>query len=92
MNCKKISFSGHATKQMFERSITESEVISVIEAGTIIKEYPDDKPYPSYLILGIVKKRVLHVVLSKDKNANCYVITAYEPDSKIWNIDFKTKK
>jgi len=92
MECKNISFSGHAMSQMFKRSINEEEVIKVIETGQIIKEYLDDKPFPSFLILSTINKRALHVVVSKDKDTNCYVITTYEPDKTIWNSDFTIKK
>jgi hypothetical protein len=37
---------------MFERNISDEVVEKVIKNGKIIKEYLDDKPYPSFLILG----------------------------------------
>jgi hypothetical protein len=91
MNCKKISFSGHVILQMFKRQITEEEIIEVISTGKIIKNYPEDKPFPSFLILGTIKKRALHVVVAKDNKSYCIVITAYEPDKEIWSNDFSTK-
>jgi hypothetical protein len=36
---------------MFERNISENEVLSVINKGKTIQDYPDDKPYPSKLVL-----------------------------------------
>ena len=92
MECKKIYFSGHATVQMFKRSILVEDIETVLKAGMIIKDYPDDNPYPSFLILGFMKSRPLHIVVSTDEFGNCYIITAYEPDVAIWNADFKTKK
>jgi hypothetical protein len=32
--------------------VRDSEVFDAISRGEIIKEYPEDKPYPSVLILG----------------------------------------
>ena len=44
MECKRISFSGHAVQRMFERGIREKDVIEVIKTGKIIASYPDDDP------------------------------------------------
>ena len=92
MKCKALHFSGHATVQMFKRKISVEDINAVLKNGRIIKSYPDDKPFPSYLVLGIVGNRVLHVVVSKDPSDNCYIITAYQPDIGLWNEDFILKK
>jgi hypothetical protein len=92
VNYNNLYFSGHATIQMFKRRILVEDVTAVIQTGNVIKEYPDDKPYPSFLILGFVNDRPLHIVASTDELDNCYIITAYEPDEAIWNNDFNTKK
>ena len=63
----------------------------VIEAGEIIKEYPDDKPYPSRLILGYVDLRPVHVVLT-ELDDMYIVISAYEPDPGTWETDMKRRK
>ena len=63
------------------------------ESGEIIKEYPDDTPYPSKLMLGFPKGRPLHVVLSHDAEYETrHIITAYLPDPQLWTEDFKKKK
>jgi hypothetical protein len=90
---KNVKYSGHAVSQMFKRRISKDEVRDVIDNGEIIKEYPDDKPYPGKLMLGFPKKRPLHVVLSYDvENETRHIITSYQPDPKIWNEDFKKKR
>ena len=87
-----VKYSGHALKQMFNRKISKDEVRNVIDNGEVIKEYPDDKPYPSKLMLGFRNNRPLHVVLSYDlENKTRYIITAYVPDPGIWDEDFKKK-
>jgi len=45
----------HAIERMFQRDIYEHQVESVIENGKIIESYEDDKPYPSFLVLGWVE-------------------------------------
>lgn len=92
MVCKTLHFSGHATVQMFKRKISVNDIENILLNGRIIKSYPEDKPFPSYLVLGVVKERVLHIVVSSNIQEDCYIITAYEPDSAIWNEDFSSKK
>jgi hypothetical protein len=78
---------------MFRRNITTFEVKQVIENGQIIKEYPEDKPYPSCLILGKLNGKIIHVVLAINLTIHEFVIiTAYIPDPEVWKNDFKTKK
>lgn len=92
MNCKSTHFSGHATIQMFKRKISVEEIDIILKNGRIIKNYPEDKPFPSYLVLGIANNRILHIVVSSDESKNCYIITAYQPDKGLWNEDFTLKK
>ena len=53
MSEKKIFFSNHAVKQMFQRSISVEEVKFVLQNGVLVNEYPDDKPYPSRLLFAM---------------------------------------
>lgn len=66
MDDQTLIFSGHAVKQMFQRSISRDEVKAALAAGEASAEYPDDRPYPSYLMLGIVNQRPIHVVAARD--------------------------
>ena len=93
MDYQKVIFSGHAVKQMFQRKISRDEVKAVLDYGEVIAEYPDDRPYPSYLMLGMVSQRPIHAVVAKDTEMQTiYVVTAYEPDVELWQADFKTRK
>lgn len=42
---------------MFKRNISPSDVEVVYRKGQKIKQYPDDKPFPSELVLGFVGER-----------------------------------
>ena len=88
----KLIFRVHAVQRMFERNITRDDVKAVIEAGEIIREYSDDKPFPSRLMLGWIENRPLHVVAADTPTDETIIITAYEPDPALWETDFKTKK
>jgi len=77
---------------MFKRSISLDEVRFILTNGEVIKEYPDDKPYPSYLIFGLINLRPLHLLVAKNVDTDsCILITVYEPDKNIWTNDFKKK-
>ncbi len=89
-NVEKLSL---AVRRMFERAIDKDAVKRVIQEGEPIAKYPKDTPYPSYLMLGFDDETAIHVVVSKDnKTANCYVITAYQPDPSLWEPDFQTRR
>jgi len=75
-------FRIHALQQMVLRHISRDDVAEIISSGEIIEPYPGDTPYPSYLMMGQVKKRILHGVISYAPDPNViFIITAYEPDS-----------
>ena len=63
----------------------------MVNHGAVIESYPDDTPFPSELLMGIVNGRVLHLVIAKDVEVK-HVITAYEPDPAIWEPGFRVRK
>lgn len=87
-----IALTKHAKERLVERGITIDDVVQGIETGEIIKQYEDDKPLPSCLILGhVVNDGYIHIVVSNDEE-HIYLITAYYPDPNKWEEDFKTRK
>lgn len=89
----KLIFRSHAIKRMFERGVVPENVRHVLATGKTIREYPDDTPYPSRLILGWVGDKPLHVVVAEDfETASAIIITVYEPDPTIWEADFERKR
>jgi len=89
---ERLIFRTHALRRMFERGITEGEVRMVLEKGEVIRDYPDDQPYPSRLLLGWCGLRPVHVVAAESAPGEWIVITVYEPDPACWHPDFKTRK
>ena len=82
----------HARLRFFERGISIDDIQKAIADGEIIRQYEDDKPFPSCLILSYTSdERPIHLVVSTDDKC-IYLITAYIPDADIWDDDFKTKK
>lgn len=88
----KIIYTAHVLNQMFKRDISRDDIKYILETGIVIREYSEDKPYPSYLILGYREKRPLHIVYSVNKIGDKIIITAYQPDKEIWNQAFNIKK
>lgn len=89
---EQIAITEHARRRLGERGILVDDVINCIKLGEIIKQYEDDKPFPSCLVLGMaVNNKYIHVVVSHD-GEYIYLITAYYPDVEQWEADFKTRK
>lgn len=87
-----IAITEHARIRLAERNITVADVMKCIASGEIIKQYEDDKPLPSCLVLGkLDSEKYIHVVISHDEEY-LYLITAYHPDSKQWEPDYRTRK
>jgi len=88
----KIEVTMHFLQKMTTRGITYSEVKEAIMNGEILEKYPDDYPYPSCLIFGYtLQNRVLHVVVGIEET-KLWLITVYEPDPELWDIDFKHRR
>ena len=73
----------HARARMFERHISNRDLVDLIMDGKVIEEYPDREPCPAVLILGFVSGRqcragrgLLHDHLR--------IITVYWPDEERW--------
>ena len=91
-----VFYTRHARFEMENEefgAIFENEVYEGICSGEIIEDYPQDKPYPSALILGkTAADRSLHIVCAYDEEENLtVVITVYQPNPERW-IDYKRRK
>ena len=87
----KIKWSAHAAARIQQRGISRNDVISSIENGEIIEEYPDYWLNPACLIFGYaVDNKILHVVVGLDEFV--HIVTAYYPDSGTFEADMKTRK
>ena len=88
----RVTITQHATLRLLERGITMSDIVTVIKTGEIIRQYEDDKPFPSCLVLGQGDTGLaIHTVVSHD-GVIMYVITGYYPDPNIWQGNLKIKK
>lgn len=94
MDCERVVFSAHAIRWMFQRRIDAETVMQVIVERETIAEYPDDTPYPSRVLLGVIKDRPIHVVVATEpvQRGACIVVTVYEPGIDRWAVDFKRRR
>ena len=90
VHCENLIFSDHAINQMFKRDISVDNIRMIVNFGEVIQDYPNDKPFPSCLLLGYISHRPIHLVIGVNKNT-CVIITAYEPDPQLWDENFKIK-
>ncbi len=64
-----------------------------LENCEIVEAYLQDKPLPSFLLLGYYAKKALHIVVAVDeKEKILWVITVYEPSPEEWKEDLKTRR
>ena len=93
MDCSRIRYSRHAIERMFLRAVPPEVVRAVVVAGETVASYPDDRPFPSVLLLGFHDGLPVHVVAARDPETSvCHVITVYRPAPATWSDDFKTRR
>lgn len=93
MDCAEVKISVHALKRFDDRGFLASDIQTAIRTAKIIEEYPDDTPWPSYLVLGKIGERYVHIVVARDEESKvCRVVTAYEPNDAVWGPDRMTRK
>ncbi len=93
MNPFRLVFRVHAIQRMFQRRVSEEEVRQVVTAGATIETYPEDKPFPSRLMLGWSGSRPLHVVVADNvATQETVIITVYHPDAEEWEAGFKRRR
>jgi Domain of unknown function (DUF4258) len=89
----RVEWRKHVLQKLAERGLSQRSVLEVIETGEVIRDYSDDKPFPSALLLGYPASQPLHVVAACDEmSETAFIITAYEPSLEIFETDYRTRK
>jgi hypothetical protein len=70
------------------------EVLQALDAGQIIEEYREDRPYASCLVLGrTVAGRPIHVVCAPvPMQRRLIIIRTYQPDATRWDPEFRRRR
>jgi hypothetical protein len=89
-----IAYRLHASKRLFERQISDSDVETILKNGEIIERYDEDYPLPSLLINGMTENnRPLHCVVAvNEQEKQLIIVTVYEPNPLKWLNDFSRRK
>lgn len=83
----------HALQRMFERAIRPATIRGLLRFGEVIAEYPDDRPFPSQLILGRVAGQPIHVVAAVNAaNRRCHIITVCRPNPELWDGTYRRRR
>ncbi len=87
---EKYRIARHCQRRCDSRGISLNEIKEVIAKGKVIKTYPKDSPYPSYLILGYVRNgKPLYILCALGELV--HIITVHWLDPAKW-LDPKTRR
>ncbi len=90
---RRVLWTYHVNMRLHGRYITRREILEAVDNYEIIKEYPDDKYLPSYLVLAKHGGSVFHVLFATDvEDDNVRIVTAYHPNPKEWDPDLRTRR
>jgi hypothetical protein len=89
----RIEWRKHVLQKLAERGISQEAVRQVLLAGEQIRDYAEDRPFPSALFLGYDMGKPLHVVASCDETGKrVFIIRAYAPSAELFEADHRTRK
>lgn len=89
----RILWTYHVNMRLGQRFITRETIIAAAESYEIVEAYPDDKYFPSYLLLGRLNEEAFHALFGTDvEGQNVRVVTAYYPNPEEWEKDLKTRR
>ncbi len=94
IKANRLRITDHADEEAQDDELSFEEIFTSVLRGDIIEQYPNDKPYPSCLVLGRnLKNEPIHSVWAYNNETNASVlITVYRPDLKKWMEDWKTRR
>ena len=82
------------TQRRLERGISLEEIKRIVVEGEIIAYNEKAKPYPTAIVLGYKKHGApIHVVVFQgDVEPKLRIVTVYEPEARLWDIQYKKRK
>lgn len=88
----RVRITDHADEEAVDDSLTFEEIYFSVMHGEVIEDYPNDKPYPSSLILGRnFSGEPIHSVWAYNpENLWAVLVTVYRPDPERWG-DWKVR-
>jgi hypothetical protein len=89
----RVRITDHADEEARADSLSFEDIFDSVIAGEIIEDYPEDSPYPSCLVFGVILDRdpVHSVWAYNPENRWAVLITVYRPDPKRWE-NWRTRR
>ena len=89
----RVRITDHADEEARADALSLDEVFSSVHGGEVIEDYPEDRPFPSCLVLGkTVHGDPVHSVWAYNSDVRWAVlITVYRPDPKRWE-NWRTRR
>ena len=84
---RKLYWTYHVNMRSIARAIPRSQILDAAGNIDLVEQYPDDKYFPSYLMLAKAKAKrdAIHILFAVDVlGDNVRVVTAYRPDLDEW--------
>ncbi|MFM7438336.1 MAG: DUF4258 domain-containing protein, partial [Snowella sp.] len=90
---ERVRITDHADEEAVEDDLTFDEIYFSILFGEIIEQYPNNKPYPQYLVYGqTFSGDSVHSVWEYNKETKwAVIVTVYRPDPTKW-INWRQRK
>lgn len=90
-----VRISEHGYDELTEDGLTAREVIAGVQEAVVVEEYPNYPKGPCILLLQKNQKgEPIHVVwgIPKGHDKPLVLVTAYRPDSKLWDETFLRRR
>ena len=86
IRAKRVRITDHADEEASEDKLKYEEIYNSVLQGEIIESYPEDKPYPSCLVLGMNFRGepVPSVWAHNGETLWAVLIAVYRPDPERW--------
>ena len=90
---EQVRITDHADEEAVEDDLTFDEIYFSILFGEIIEQYPNNNPYPRYLVYGqTFNGDSVHSVWEYNKETKwAVIVTVYRPDPTKW-INWRQRK
>ena len=83
-----IFWTYHVNMRLQRRSIARQAILEAIDTYEITEAYPEDKHFPSYLVLATHYEEGFHILFATDvEGTNVRIVIAYRPSPDEWESD-----